>query len=126
MYYVYVKDLDSYGAYDNNNCLILVKDRSKAFSTENSTEIGSFLAKVYDFFKDDTAEIESDESNKKINNDNYADIFISHKALHTIIHALNEQKNLTSYAKGVLESLNNIDNFFDNYPKESHYHTIIE
>lgn len=44
----------------------------------------------------------------------YVEIKISHKALHTIIHALNEQEIHSELASRVLEKLNQLDDSFEN------------
>lgn len=44
----------------------------------------------------------------------YVEIKISHKALHTIIHALNEQEIRSELASRVLEKLNQLDDSFEN------------
>lgn len=55
----------------------------------------------------------------------YADALISHKALHIMIHALNEQQNRSEYADTVLERLNDIDSYFNGKNSEK-YHTVID
>lgn len=43
----------------------------------------------------------------------YVDVKLSHKALHAIIHALNEQEIRSEIASRVLEKLNQLDDSFE-------------
>lgn len=61
---------------------------------------------------------------KEKENEKYADVLLSHKALHTIIHALNEQKSRTEYADEVRQKLTDVDELFES--EADSYRSIID
>lgn len=60
------------------------------------------------------------------NNMQYVELKISHRALHSIIHALGEKSKLSEYEENILKELSEADEFWSENPEQSHYSGTID